>query len=48
MLESVEDEFIYFNSSNIEHVNLIIEVIVKNNTENRLFGGGFVNFGLNG
>jgi len=47
MLESVEEEFIYFHSSDIEHANLVVEVIVKNNTENRLFGGGFTNFGLN-
>jgi len=47
MIESVEEEFIYFHSSDIEHANLVVEVIVKNNTENRLYGGGFANFGLN-
>lgn len=49
LLDSVEEEFIYFHSSNIENVLLSVEVEVKKKFENesRSFGGGFATLNLN-
>ena len=43
----MEEEFIYFHSSNIENILLTVEVIVKNKNESKSFGGGFATFNLN-
>jgi hypothetical protein len=45
----VEEEFIYFHSSNIENFLLSVEVEVKKKFENesRSFGAGFTTLNLN-
>jgi hypothetical protein len=48
LLDSNEEEFIYFHSSNIENVLLTVEVEVKKKFENesKSLSGGFASFNL--